>query len=125
MSNPWEGLTIEAEAVARLPQPYRFLNKVMDELLNCVDDEIFKIEERKKEEIYEYNLASNIATYQMAVPASASCTATIANSGLKDTMSTQLVTVGTTDGQVFLLDIAERRLLDSKQIFTAPGMLIG
>lgn len=127
MSNPWVGLNIEDDHLARLPQPFRFINKVMDELLCSVDDEIFKIEERKKEEIFEYNLATSTSTYQMSVPAlvpNAACVGTVMNSGLKDYMGTQLVGVGSTDGQVFLLDVAERRLLDSKQMFTVGELLL-
>ena len=39
MSDPWVGLNVDGDKIARLPQPYRFVSKLVGEVLKGVDDD--------------------------------------------------------------------------------------
>ncbi|CAD7931291.1 unnamed protein product [Amoebophrya sp. A25] len=53
---PFTGVNLERDDVERLPQPYRFLTKIIDNLVGDVEDQILDIEKKKREAVYEYNL---------------------------------------------------------------------
>ena len=68
-ANPFVGKNMERERVNRLPQPYRFLSKIVDEILDTVGERIYELELQKRSEIAEHDLGSRTASYVTQIPA--------------------------------------------------------
>ncbi|CAD7966171.1 unnamed protein product [Amoebophrya sp. A120] len=64
---PFTGVNLDRDQVEKLPQPYRFLSKIIDGLVEEVNDRILEIEKRKRQQVFEYNLPEIFPTGQIVL----------------------------------------------------------
>lgn len=116
----WDGIANPSNYFDELPQPYRFINKCLDDLiLKPVSEAITKIEERKKTSEYEGFIKEGQATGYLDVD-SAVCierVGTLVGPGgvidknEQNTIASKVL-VGDNRGQVALLDVSRKTILD-------------
>ena len=117
---PFTGVNLERDDVERLPQPYRFLSKILDGMMADINDRILEIEKRKREAIHEYALPRIECTGRIEI-GKVTCVAQN-NVGLYDgsSDSSNVVACGTADGEVLLLDISKTGRLVCSTMVGAP-----
>lgn len=139
---PFTGVNLDRAQVEKLPQPYRFLSKIVDQLFEDVSDKILEIEKRKREQVFEYNLPEIQSTGRIEVSAGrilccAGCSAGHQDlppspesvggaSGSSSSSSTSsycyqngLVACGSDSGELLLLDLVRTgKLVCSLQVGT-------
>ena len=110
-----------------LPQPFRFVNKCLDEMImKPVMQAIAKIEDRKKTSEYEGFLREATATGSMDLEA-ATCMAKIGASvgagGVieKEQSSSHKILIGDNMGKIHMMDIQKKILLDSFDLPECDG----
>mmetsp|Transcript_12291 Transcript_12291/g.29811 ORF Transcript_12291/g.29811 Transcript_12291/m.29811 type:complete len:804 (-) Transcript_12291:59-2470(-) len=142
---PFTGVNLDRAQVEKLPQPYRFLSKIVDQLFEDVSDKILEIEKRKREQVFEYNLPEIQSTGRIEVSAGrilccAGCSAGHQDlppspesvggaSGSSSSSSTSsycyqngLVACGSDSGELLLLDLVRTgKLVCSMQVGTVLG----
>lgn len=125
----------------KLPQPYRFLNECLQELiLTPVYNEIVKIEDRKKTPEYEGNIKEVEPTHTIDlkdVTAMAKMETVVMSGGLNEKtnsagsahynnsyMLNNLLVAGDKFGTVSLVDVTKNKVIDSKALESYKGRKI-
>jgi len=97
-------------AADRLPQPYRFVAKVLDEVLERIGEQIDGIEKKRRSEEYEFTLVPVSAISSQNIVGKVTCMHSAARGFNK-------IVVGTNQGQVVLMDCKDRRIAAQKYPF--------
>ena len=126
----------------KLPQPYRFLNECLDDLImKPVFNEITSIEERKKTPEYEGNIKEIMATGRLDNTDGVTCIAkmeplTLAGGLSEKTNSPgnahyssnyglhNLIVTGDKTGSISLMDVSKKTCFDTKKIEAYKGRRI-
>eukprot|EP00391_Amoebophrya_sp_Ameob2_P000306 CAMPEP_0179009204 /NCGR_PEP_ID=MMETSP0795-20121207/16148_1 /TAXON_ID=88552 /ORGANISM="Amoebophrya sp., Strain Ameob2" /LENGTH=761 /DNA_ID=CAMNT_0020704387 /DNA_START=86 /DNA_END=2373 /DNA_ORIENTATION=+ len=118
---PFTGVNLDRAQVEKLPQPYRFLSKIVDQLFEDVSDKILEIEKRKREQVFEYNLPEIQSTGRIEVSAGASGSSS-SSSTSSYCYQNGLVACGSDSGELLLLDLVRTgKLVCSMQVGTVLG----
>eukprot|EP00746_Dinoflagellata_sp_MGD_P124134 gnl/MRDRNA2_/MRDRNA2_58720_c0_seq1.p1 gnl/MRDRNA2_/MRDRNA2_58720_c0~~gnl/MRDRNA2_/MRDRNA2_58720_c0_seq1.p1 ORF type:complete len:825 (+),score=166.93 gnl/MRDRNA2_/MRDRNA2_58720_c0_seq1:71-2476(+) len=94
----------------RLPQPYRFVAKVLDDVLEKIGEQIDGIERKRRSEEYEFTLLQVPALSSQNIVGKVTCMNAAARGFSK-------IALGTNQGQVILLDCKDRRVAAQKYPF--------
>lgn len=97
-------------AADRLPQPYRFVAKVLDDVWDRVGEQIDGIERKRRSEEYEFTLLQVPALPPQNIVGKVTCMNSAARGFNK-------IALGTNQGQAILLDCKDRRVSAQKYPF--------
>jgi hypothetical protein len=97
-------------AADRLPQPYRFVAKVIDDVLEAIGEQIDGIERKRRSEEYEFTLLQVTAISSQNIVGKVTCMTAAARGFSK-------LARGTSQGQVVLIDCKDRRVAAQKYPF--------
>lgn len=97
-------------AVDRLPQPYRLINKVVEEIVEAVSERVGEIEAQKRSVEYEFSLQRALPTSSLMISARISC-------AYVEPRGTARLAFGTSSGDVIIVDAKTQQVVAQTHAF--------
>mmetsp|Transcript_178529 Transcript_178529/g.572150 ORF Transcript_178529/g.572150 Transcript_178529/m.572150 type:complete len:798 (+) Transcript_178529:154-2547(+) len=106
MAAPWATLNPD-NRVDQLPQPFRTINKILEDVLQAVGEQIGEIDRRRKSAEYEHGLLQAMPSKVVAVAGSVTCSHAEARGMPR-------IAIGTSHGEVCIVDTTKQEVIAQK-----------